>query len=121
MLLALTQPELEGLGDEKDANRFRGLLGDYETALQTAGEARASVVSSFDVLIARTGHRTNEIMKVLTLVTVILLPGSLLAGVMGMNFKVELFQHPMLFWVVIGVIVAVAAVTVAVARVRRWI
>ena len=59
-------------------------------------------MSSFDVLIARTGHRTNEIVKVLTLASVIVLPGALLAGVMGMNFKVGLFEHPEFFWVVLA-------------------
>jgi len=89
--------------------------------MQTARDARASVVSSFDILIARTGHTTNEIMKVLTLASVILLPGTLVAGVLGMNFKVPLFTHTELFWVVIAFIVAVAVVTVTVAKQRRWI
>jgi Mg2+ and Co2+ transporter CorA len=31
-------------------------------------------------------------MKVLTLTSVILLPGALIAGVMGMNFKVGVFE-----------------------------
>ena len=56
--------------------------------MQEARDAREAIVGSFDVLIARGGHRTNEIMKVLTLTSVILLPGALIAGVMGMNFKV---------------------------------
>jgi magnesium transporter len=120
-LLALTQPELEALGDEPDAERFRRLLDQFDNAMQTARDARASVVSSFDVLIARTGHTTNEIMKVLTLASVILLPGTLLAGVLGMNFKVSLFSHPQLFWGVIALMVAVALVTLTVAKLRRWI
>ena len=120
-LLALTQPELEALGDEQGADRFRRLLDQYDSAMQTARDTRASVVSSFDVLIARTGHTTNEIMKVLTLASVILLPGTLVAGVMGMNFKVPLFTHPELFWGVIALIVAGAVVTLTVARLRRWI
>ena len=60
-------------------------------------------------------------MKVLTLASVILLPGTLLAGVLGMNFKVGLFTHPELFWVVIALMVAVALVTLTVAKLRRWI
>ncbi len=120
-LLALTQPELEALGDEQEAERFRRLLDQFDNAMQTARDARASVVSSFDVLIARTGHTTNEIMKVLTLASVILLPGTLLAGVLGMNFKVGLFTHPELFWVVIALMIGVALVTLTVAKLRRWI
>jgi Mg2+ and Co2+ transporter CorA len=52
---------------------------------------------------------------------VILLPGALLAGVMGMNFKVGLFQNASLFWVVVAVIIAVAPVTLGVAKLRSWI
>ena len=73
------------------------------------------------MLIARTGHRTNEIVKVLTLASVIFLPGALIAGIMGMNFKPGLFTHPSLFWVTIAVIVSIAAATVSVAKVRHWI
>jgi Mg2+ and Co2+ transporter CorA len=120
-LLALTHPELEALGDEASAQRFQELLSSYETTMQAARDTRASIVSSFDVVIARTGQRTNDVMKVLTLASVILLPGSLLAGVMGMNFKAPLFTHPMLFWVVVGVIAMIAVVTLAVARARHWI
>jgi Mg2+ and Co2+ transporter CorA len=43
--------------------------------MQTARDTRTSIVSSFDVVIARTGQRTNEVMKILTLASVILLPG----------------------------------------------
>jgi magnesium transporter len=60
-------------------------------------------------------------MKVLTLASVILLPGSLLAGVMGMNFKAPLFQHTFLFWAVIALIAAIAVVTITFAKLRRWI
>jgi len=52
---------------------------------------------------------------------VILLPGTLLAVVLGMNFKVPLFTHPQLFWVVIALILAIALVTLTVAKLRRWI
>ena len=51
----------------------------------------------------------------------ILLPGALLAGVMGMNFKVGLFKNTSLFWVVIGVIIAIAPATFAIAKRRNWI
>ena len=89
--------------------------------MQEARDAREAIVGSFDVLIARGGQRTNEIMKVLTLASVILLPGALIAGVMGMNFKVGLFDDPNLFWVVLAVIVLIAPVTIGLAKLWRWI
>ncbi len=120
-LLALTHPELEALGDAASARRFEMLLDRYEATVQSARDARDSIVSSFDVLIARTGYRTNEIMKVLTLASVVLLPGALVAGVMGMNFKVGVFDHPVGFWFVVAGIVTVGVVTLAVAKLRDWI
>ena len=120
-LVALTHPELEALGDHASGERFESLFGRYESTLQEARDAREAIVGSFDVLIARGGHRTNEIMKVLTLASVILLPGALLAGVMGMNFKVGLFNHAWLFWVVLTAIFAIAPLTFGVAKHRRWI
>jgi Mg2+ and Co2+ transporter CorA len=120
-LVALTHPELEALGDNDSSERFQSLFSRYEATLQEARDARAAIVGSFDVLIARGGHRTNRIMTVLTLTSVILLPGALLAGVMGMNFKVGIFEHEVLFWIVVAGIIAVAPVAITLAKQRRWI
>jgi magnesium transporter len=120
-LVSLTHPELEALGDNASGERFESLLSRFESTVQEARDAREAIVGSFDVLIARDGHRTNDIMKVLTLTSVILLPGALIAGVMGMNFKVGLFDEALLFWVVIALIAAIAPVTIGLAKQRQWI
>jgi magnesium transporter len=120
-LVALTHPELEALGDDGSGERFQALLSRFETTVQEARDAREAIVGSFDVLIARTGHRTNDIMKVLTLASVILLPGALIAGVMGMNFKVGLFDTAWLFYLVLAVIALIAPLTVGFAKLRHWI
>ena len=120
-LVSLTYPELEALGDDADSERFRSLLSRFESTMQEARDAREAIVGSFDVLIARGGQRTNEIMKVLTLASVILLPGALIAGVMGMNFKVGLFDNPAVFWVVVAAIVAIAPVAIGLAKRFDWI
>ena len=73
-LVALTHPELEALGDNASGERFQSLFTRFEATLQEARDAREAIVGSFDVLIARGGHHTNQIMKVLTLTSVILLP-----------------------------------------------
>jgi magnesium transporter len=67
------------------------------------------------------GQRTNDIMKTLTLVSLLLLPGTLVAGVLGMNFNVGIFDHPGLFWAALALIVAVALGTLLLVRQRRWI
>jgi len=121
MFLALTRPELAGMSSDATAERFATLRSRLEDVVQAARDSRDSVVGSFDVLIARTGHRTNEIMKVLTLASVLLLPGALIAGVLGMNFRVGFFAHAWLFWLVLVVMAGIALATLAAARLRRWI
>jgi magnesium transporter len=120
-LVALTHPELEALGNNASGERFQSLLQRFESTVQEARDAKESIVGSFEVLIARTGHRTNHVMKVLTLTSVILLPGALLAGVMGMNFKVGLFSETWLFYVVVASIIAIAPITIGAAKLRNWI
>jgi magnesium transporter len=121
LFLSLARPEFEAITETDHSERFGVLRSQLEDAVQAARDSRESVVGSFDVLVARTGQRTNEIMKVLTLTSVLLLPGALLAGIMGMNFKLGLFEHNALFWVVIALILAIAATTLGVAKQRRWI
>jgi Mg2+ and Co2+ transporter CorA len=120
-LVALTHPELEALGDNDSGERFESLFVRYEATLQEARDAREAIVGSFDVLIARGSHATNRIMTVLTLTSVILLPGALLAAIMGMNFKVGLFNEKILFWVTVALIIAIAPITVGIAKAKDWI
>lgn len=120
-LVALTHPELEALGNDASGERFQSLLQRFESTVQEARDAKESIVGSFEVLIARTGHRTNHIMKILTLTSVIFLPGALLAGVMGMNFKVPLFDQSALFYVIVLAIVLIGPITFFLAKSREWI
>ena len=90
-------------------------------AADAVTDAREMLIGTFNVHMTRTAQRTNDTMGVLTLASVILLPSVVLAGVMGMNFKVGLFENPNLFWVVIGAMLAMAAATLGVARWRGWL
>ncbi len=120
-ILALTHPELDAIASSKSAERFARLRDRLEEAVQAARDSRESVVGSFDVLIASTSGRTNDIMKVLTLASVLILPGTLLAGVMGMNFQLGVFDDSLYFWAVIVAMIAIAFATLVVARMRDWI
>ena len=86
---ALSHSEFDPLSSEASAERFVALTARVDAALASARDVRDGIASSFDVLIVRTEHRTNEIMKVLTLASILLLPGALLAGVAGMNVNIS--------------------------------
>jgi magnesium transporter len=92
-----------------------------ERVIDALENARQLLVGAFDIYLGRTANRSNEVMKVLTIVSAVLLPGVVLATIMGMNFHLAFFDQPSNFWLVIGAIVAFAALILAVARLRRWI
>ena len=119
----LAHSELDALSSDESAERFTKLTDQVDAALANARDAKDAVVSSFDVLILRTEHRTNEIMKILTLASILLLPGALIAGVMGMNinFKPSAFVQSAVFWIATTAIVAIALITLGFARRRHWI
>jgi magnesium transporter len=121
VVVALAHPELDALSTEDSAEKFAALDSRLTQALEAARESKESTFGSFDLLVARIGQRTNDIMKVLTLVTVVLLPATVLAGIMGMNFQVGLFDMAWMFWTVIAAMFGIAVLVLSVARSRRWI
>ena len=120
---ALGHSELDLLSSETSSQRFVELTARLDSALASARDVKDAIASSFDVLIVRTEHRTNEIIKVLTLVSILLLPGALIAGIAGMNvnFKLDVFFDSALFWLVCSTVVAIAATSLVLARTRDWI
>lgn len=107
--------------DESEGRALRHVTDRLERAGEGIAHVREMLIGTFDVHMTRTAQRTNDTMKVLTLASVILLPSVVLAGVMGMNFKVPLFENPNLFFVVIGFMAVMAVATLVVARWRRWL
>ncbi len=121
VVVALAHPELDALSTERSAEKSAALESRLTQALDAARESKESTFGSFDLLVARIGQRTNDIMKVLTLVTVVLLPATVLAGIMGMNFQVGLFDAVWVFWLVLAAMLGIATLVLSVARSRRWI
>jgi len=70
-------------------------------------------------------NRLNEIMKVLTAVGAVFLPGALIAGIYGTNFPEDEVWPPYSsgwgFWVVVSLIIATTVAILAYMRYRRWI
>ncbi len=118
----LAQPDSKLFTDsDHSAESYQRLHDRLETAMEAIDDVREMLIGSFDVFMTQTAQRTNDVMKVLTVVSVLLLPAVVVAGVMGMNFKVGLFTHPDLFWVTIVGMGLLALVTLAIARWRDWI
>jgi magnesium transporter len=118
-LSPLERPDFEL---RKDLGKvWPGTIQRLERAIDGVENARELLVGSFDLYLGRSSQRTNDVMKVLTLISAIALPGIVLAGVMGMNFKLPFFEDPGNFWLVIGAMVLFAVLILGVARARDWI
>ena len=120
---ALAAPDVGRLVDDPESTTIlQGLSSRYEGALSAVEASREALLGSFDVFMSRTAQRTNEVMKVLTLATVLLLPGSMIAGLLGMNVIVPLNKDdPTSFWYVVISIGILAVSIVLAARARRWL
>ena len=98
-----------------------GTIDRLERAIDGVDKTRDLLVGSFDIYLGRSAQRSNDVMKTLTLVSAIALPAIVLAGIMGMNFKLPFFDNSTNFWVVIGAMATLAVAIVGVSRWRGWI
>jgi Mg2+ and Co2+ transporter CorA len=118
-LLPLSRPDFELRADLGPV--WPGIVERLERAIDAVENARELLVGSFDLYLGRASQRTNDVMKALTLISAVLLPGVILAGIMGMNFKLVFFDEPSNFFLVIGTMILASAAIIVVARWRSWI
>jgi magnesium/cobalt transport protein CorA len=117
----LADPDLTSLASTGSAERFRALLTRLERAVDAAESTRQMIAGSFEILMTRTNQRTNDIMKLLTLVSAALLPSSVIAGVLGMNFDQPFFDLDFLFWAALGLMATLMVGALVLARRRNWL
>jgi Mg2+ and Co2+ transporter CorA len=121
VLAALSGPEMTMIAESSSSQHYQALMARLERAIETVENTRQLLIGSFDIFMSRTAKRTNDTMKVLALAAIILLPASVLGGIMGMNFKVDLFENAANFYLVIGAMGLIGVGVLVVARLRGWI
>lgn len=108
--------------EARDAAGFAALTGRFDGAVDAIDAAREALIGTFDIHMSRTAQRTNEVMKILTVVSVLLLPTGVIAGFMGMNIQAPYSNDdPRIFWIVVLMIVCLAVGTLVALRARRWL
>ena len=116
---ALARPDMEL--HEELGRPWPGLTERLERAVEAVENLRDLLLGTFDIHMGRAAQDANDVMKVLTLLSAVLLPAIVLAGVMGMNFKLPFFDEANNFWAVVAAMVILAIGIVIAARWRRWI
>jgi magnesium transporter len=93
------------------SERIWDLLDNYKEVVEGLEDTNESVIS----------HRQNNVLRVLTVVSVILLPLTLISGIFGMNVHFPGFDTGWAFWTIVGVMLATALSLIAFFRSKRWI
>jgi len=104
------------------APHFRNVYDHVYRVSEMTETFRDVVTSALETYLTVVANRTNEIMKVLTIVSVILMTSSLVAGIYGMNFAALPGKDwPAGFWASLAVMAAAGGVILMIFKKRRWI
>jgi magnesium transporter len=93
------------------AERIWDLLDNYKEVVEALEDTNESVIS----------HRQNDVLRVLTVFSVILLPLTLISGIFGMNVDFPGFGTAEAFWAIIGFMVATILALIGFFRFKRWL
>ena len=90
--------------------KFSDQLENYRFLIEGLSVAEETLVS----------YKINEVIKVFTVVTVFLMPPTLLASIYGMNLYLPIQSHPLAFWAML-VLMAVMEITMFIYfKIRKW-
>ncbi len=92
------------------AERIWDLLDNYKEVVEGLESTNESVIS----------HRQNDILRVLTVFSVVLLPLTLISGIFGMNTRFPGFDTSEGFWAILGIMAVTVVVLVGFFRYKRF-
>jgi magnesium transporter len=93
------------------SERVWDILDNYKEVVEALEDTNESAIN----------HRQNDILRVLTVVSVILLPMTLITGIFGMNVRFPGFATVTAWWAIVAAMVALAVSLAAFFRYKRWL
>ena len=96
------------------ADNVRGIRAELEElkeVVEGLGDAHSTLIT----------HQTNRIIRILTVMSAILLPLSVISGLYGMNVRLPMSDTPYAFGVVLAVMGVIAGTMLIFFRLRHWI
>ena len=113
-----------GYAVQTDPLRIRAsdLIEHVQRVLNHVRRLEASIESAVQLHFSATAHRTSEIMRVLTTLSAVFMPLTLITGIFGMNFEVLPGAHAATgFWWTMAAMAAIACGLLAWFRARRFL
>jgi magnesium transporter len=119
-ILAWRDSDPDGLNEPLRV-RFTDLLEHIRRMTKFAQQQQHELDSVLQLHFSAVGHRTNAIMRTLTLLSAIFLPLTLIAGIYGMNFENMPELHSRYgYFLTIGGMALLALVLLTLFRIKRW-
>jgi len=118
----LTRREFLQISDEM-TYRFRDVYDHVVRLTEEMVLFQDRVTGMLEVNLATVSNRLNQVMKVLTVMSTIFLPLTVLSGMWGMNIPLPTFPGgpAAQFWWITGIMVVMIATMLAAFRRKRWI
>lgn len=108
--------------DEREAVYYRNVLDHLTRFVETVELAREQVHDLMEMHLASQSNHMNQIMKVLTVISTVTLPMTLIAGIYGMNYPlVPNNDSPAGFWFALGLMGLAGVIPLAIFRWRKWL
>ncbi len=100
--------------------RIADVIEHIERVLRHAGRLENSIETAVQLHFSATAHRTNQIMRILTVITAVFAPLTLVAGLWGMNFeRIPGAKHPHGFGLMVATMTVLALMLLILLWVRR--
>ena len=117
----LAAAEIDPRIEAQDALYFRDIHDNVFRLVDALDQQRDLLASTKDTYLSAVGQRTNDVMKVLTLFSALLLPLSVITGLYGMNFPwMPGTDSPYGFWAVLAVMVGLGTGLILWFRHKGW-
>ncbi|MFO0798848.1 MAG: magnesium/cobalt transporter CorA [Gemmataceae bacterium] len=123
VLSRLTRGEFE-LVDDREIAYYRNVYDHLVRYTELIESAREMVSDLMETHLAAASNRLNQVMKLLTMISTVILPMTLIAGVYGMNFEesaVPGYHTDWGFGFALGLMTFVGLVAYGLFRWRRWL
>ena len=93
------------------SERIWDLLDNYKEVVEALEDTNESVIS----------HRQNDVLRILTVVSVVLLPLTLITGIFGMNVEFPGEGEPVTFYLILALMAVLLVALVILFRRRGWL
>lgn len=100
---------------------FGDILDHLQKARDIVDDNIEVITNLSDTVSALASHRINEVMRILTVISLVLLPLEVIVGFMGMNVILPLQDFPYASVVIIGIMIMIVLAMFAYFRNKRWL